>query len=69
VTKTGATSERDVWLLTVVLDANAKRSELRILDGNDLAAPPVARAALPHVMPLGFHGNFTAAARMPAQRS
>jgi all-trans-8'-apo-beta-carotenal 15,15'-oxygenase len=69
VTKTGATSERDVWLLTVVLDANARRSELRILDGNDLAAPPVARAALPHVMPLGFHGNFTAAARMPAQRS
>ena len=69
VSKTGGTSERDVWLLTVVLDANRKRSELRILDGNDLAAPPVARAPLPHVMPLGFHGNFTAAARMPAERS
>jgi all-trans-8'-apo-beta-carotenal 15,15'-oxygenase len=60
VTKTGATSERDVWLLTVVLDANRKRSELRVLDGNDLSAPPVARAPLPHVMPLGFHGNWTA---------
>ena len=69
VTKTGATSERDVWLLTVVLDANAKRSELRVLDGNDLAAPPVARAALPHVMPLGFHGNWTSAARMPGAAS
>ncbi len=69
VTKTGATSERDVWLLTVVLDANKKQSELRVLDGNDLSAPPVARAPLPHIMPLGFHGNWTSASRMPAAQS
>lgn len=54
----GATGEGDVWLLTVVLDAAAGVSELHVLDGRDLAAGPVARARLPHVMPLGFHGSW-----------
>lgn len=54
----GATGEADAWLLTVVLDAAAGASELQVLDGRDLAAGPVARARLPHVMPLGFHGSW-----------
>ena len=58
VMKAGATSEREAWLLAIVLDAVRGVSELRILDAGDLAAPPVARVALPYVMPFGFHGNW-----------
>ncbi|MHB8670342.1 MAG: carotenoid oxygenase family protein [Acidimicrobiales bacterium] len=60
VPKAGARArdESEVWLLTVVLDANAARSELRVLDGADLAAPPVAVVPLPHVVPFGFHGSW-----------
>jgi all-trans-8'-apo-beta-carotenal 15,15'-oxygenase len=61
---TGGTGASDdaVWLLTVVLDAAARRSELWVLDGEELDAPPVARVLLPHVMPFGFHGNWVPAA-------
>jgi all-trans-8'-apo-beta-carotenal 15,15'-oxygenase len=61
VSKPDATSESDVWLLTLVLDARAQRTELRILDGADITAPPTAVVPLPHVVPFGFHGNFVAA--------
>ena len=61
VTKAGATSDDDVWLLTLVLDAEAERSEVWVLDGADVAAPPVAVVALPHVVPFGFHGNWVRA--------
>lgn len=63
VSKPGATSESDAWLLTVVLDARARRSELRVLEAADLGAPPVATVALPHVVPFGFHGNFVPSRR------
>ena len=62
VTKTGATSDEEVWLLTLVLDAPAGRSELWILDGEGIEAGPVARIPLPHVVPFGFHGNWVRAA-------
>jgi carotenoid cleavage dioxygenase len=61
VTKAGATSDDDVWLPTLVLDAEAGRSEVWILDGADIAAPPVAVVPLPHVVPFGFHGNWVRA--------
>jgi len=62
VTKTGATSDEEVWLLTLVLDAPAGRSELWILDGEGIEAGPVATVPLPHVVPFGFHGNWVRAA-------
>ncbi len=61
VAKAGATSERDAWLLSVVLDAKAGASELQIFDGADLASGSIARIRLPHIMPFGFHGNWVAA--------
>jgi len=61
VTKAGATSDDEVWLPTLVLDAEAGRSEVWILDGADVAAPPVAVVPLPHVVPFGFHGNWVQA--------
>lgn len=57
-----------VWLLTLVLDAAARRSELWVLDGEELDAPPVARVLLPNVVPFGFHGNWVATSA-PAQSS
>ena len=67
VSKGDARSERDVWLLTLVFDGAAGTTELRILDGGDVSAPPVARIALPHVVPLGFHGNWVSRERLAGQ--
>ena len=61
VRKRGATSDAEAWLLTLVLDSARKRTELRVLDGANLMAPPVARAVLPHAVPFGFHGSFASA--------
>ncbi len=58
VPKAGGRTEADTWLLSVVLNAAARHSELQIFDGNDLPAGPVARLQLPHVMPFGFHGSW-----------
>ena len=58
VAKAQARSEADVWLLTLVLDAAAGRTELRVLDGADLASGAVAVVRLPHAVPFGFHGNW-----------
>ena len=58
IRKESATSDRAAWLLTVVLNTSQHRSELRIYDGENLDAPAVATMAMPHVMPLGFHGCF-----------
>jgi all-trans-8'-apo-beta-carotenal 15,15'-oxygenase len=62
VPRRGARDESDVWLLTLVLDAQSRRSELRVLDGADITAPPVATVRLPHAVPFGFHGNWVDAA-------
>ena len=62
VRKRGATAEADAWILTIVLATdNEPRSELRILDGADLQAPPVATVRLPDVMPFDFHGAWISA--------
>jgi 8'-apo-carotenoid 13,14-cleaving dioxygenase len=63
VSKVNAASEADVWLLTLVLDGASRTTELRVLDGSDVTAPPVATVRLPHVVPFGFHGNWVSAAR------
>ena len=51
-------AEDDGVLLSVVLDADADRSELVCLDAREME--PLARAALPHRLPFGFHGQFYA---------
>jgi all-trans-8'-apo-beta-carotenal 15,15'-oxygenase len=61
VTKANATSDEEVWLLTLVLDAGARRSELWVLDGEGVEAGPVAVVPLPHVVPFGLHGNWVRA--------
>jgi beta,beta-carotene 9',10'-dioxygenase len=51
--------EDDGVLLSVVLDAEAERSFLLVLDAATLE--PVARAAVPHAIPFSFHGQFARA--------
>jgi carotenoid cleavage dioxygenase-like enzyme len=48
------------WLMTYVYDAATDRSDLVILDADDMAAPPVATIHLPARVPYGFHGNWLA---------
>jgi carotenoid cleavage dioxygenase-like enzyme len=59
VARPGAEREDDGVLLSVVLDARAASSLLLVLDAADLSE--LARAALPHHIPFGFHGQFARA--------
>jgi beta,beta-carotene 9',10'-dioxygenase len=43
-------------VLSVVLDANASRSFLLVLDAGSFEE--VARAEAPHHIPFGFHGQY-----------
>ncbi|MDJ0735972.1 MAG: carotenoid oxygenase family protein [Nostocaceae cyanobacterium] len=54
-----ATSEDDGWVLTVVYDAAAHRSDVVILDARDLNQEPIAKLHLKHHVPYSLHGNFT----------
>ncbi|MFD1077028.1 carotenoid oxygenase family protein [Longispora fulva] len=47
-------------MMTYVHDTTTDRSDLVILDADDLAAPPVASVHLPGRVPQGFHGNWLA---------
>ncbi len=55
----GAEAENDGVLLSVVLDAAAGTSFLLVLDAGSLEE--LARAAVPHHIPFGFHGQFARA--------
>lgn len=46
------------WLLAYVFDPATDRSDLVVLDAQDLPAGPVARIHLPQRVPAGFHGNW-----------
>jgi carotenoid cleavage dioxygenase len=46
------------WLMAFVHDAATDRSDLVILDADQLTAPPVATIHLPRRVPFGFHGNW-----------
>lgn len=46
------------WLLTVVYDGNADRSEVRIYHSDRLKEEPLCRLALPSTIPHSFHGAW-----------
>ena len=54
----GSTDEGDGWVLVCVNDRVGGPAELVILDGSDMAGPPVARIHLPRRVPDGFHGSW-----------
>jgi carotenoid cleavage dioxygenase-like enzyme len=55
------TGEDDGVVLSVVLDAAAGRSMLLVLDATSFTE--LARAEVPHAIPFGFHGQFSAEGR------
>ena len=61
VPKPGKTGERDAWLLGTTYDARRQATVLNLLDAAHVEDGPLAQAVLPYMLPLGFHGNFTAA--------
>ncbi len=60
VPKPGKTGELDAWLLGTTFDARRQATVLNVLDAARVEDGPVAQAVLPYLLPLGFHGNFTA---------
>ncbi|HEY4996571.1 MAG TPA: carotenoid oxygenase family protein [Solirubrobacteraceae bacterium] len=56
VARPDAAEEDDGVLLSVVLDVEAERSMLLVLDAGNLSE--IARAEVPHHIPFGFHGQF-----------
>jgi carotenoid cleavage dioxygenase len=61
VPRHAAAAEDDGWLVSLVYDTDADRSELVVLPAQDPADGPVARVLLPTRVPVGFHGNWVAA--------
>ena len=55
--------EEPGWLLTLVYDMDADRSELDIFDAEGLANGPIARVPLRHHTPFSFHGSWAPARR------
>jgi carotenoid cleavage dioxygenase-like enzyme len=51
-------AEGQGWLLAVQHVAQENRSDLVILDAENVSHGPVARAMLNHRVPAGFHGNW-----------
>ncbi|HZR81861.1 MAG TPA: carotenoid oxygenase family protein [Candidatus Binatia bacterium] len=51
-------SEDDGYVLCLAYDRARNASEFLILDARDVAGEPIARVALPHRVPYGFHGNW-----------
>jgi carotenoid cleavage dioxygenase len=58
VHKNEQSPEGEGYLMANVYDANTDKSQLAILDAQNISAGPIARAFLDHRVPLGFHGNW-----------
>jgi carotenoid cleavage dioxygenase len=51
-------AEGDGYLLAVVYRAAEKRSDVLVLDAQNVSDAPIASVQLPHRVPFGFHGNW-----------
>jgi carotenoid cleavage dioxygenase-like enzyme len=65
VARPGSCEEDDGWLLVMVFDGAAVKSELAIFDAQKVSEGPVARVKLPHHVPLGLHGSFCREVLLP----
>lgn len=67
VPRTPDAPEGEGWLLAVIHRAAADRSELLILDAQDIDGEPAATVELPRRVPAGYHGSWVPEA--PTQQS
>ena len=44
--------------MTFVYDSNEDKSELVVIDAQDITSKPVARVLIPQRVPYGFHGDW-----------
>ena len=51
-------AEDEGWLLSVVYDGDRHRSDIVILEGENITRGPVARLHLQHHIPYGLHGSW-----------
>ena len=59
--KVGAASEDEGYLLTVLFDGKAEKSELLVFESNAISSGPVCRIPVGIGIPHGLHGCFTTA--------
>ena len=59
VPKPNGTKEDAGWILTLVYDGSQHRSDLVILDGENMQGDAVAKLHLKHHIPYGLHGSWT----------
>ncbi|MDJ0842957.1 carotenoid oxygenase family protein [Crocosphaera sp.] len=59
VPKPNASREDQGWVLVMVYDGNKHRSDIVILDGENLEKEAIATLHLKHHIPYGLHGNWT----------
>jgi len=62
VPKAADSAEEEGWLVGLVIDTRAERTDLVILDTTRFEGEPQAVIHLPHRIPPGFHGNWIASA-------
>ena len=58
VPREGGRGEDDGWIVGTSLDWRARVTRLNVFRADALADGPVARAALPLLLPAGLHGRF-----------
>jgi all-trans-8'-apo-beta-carotenal 15,15'-oxygenase len=59
VPKPNAKKEDEGWVLVMVYDGSKHRSDIVILDGENIEKNPLATLHLKHHIPYGLHGNWT----------
>ncbi|KAF9818292.1 hypothetical protein IEO21_02920 [Rhodonia placenta] len=64
VPRPGGTDEDDGVLLSVTLDETTMRSSMVVIDAKEMTE--IARAEMPHVYPVGFHGVWYGAGQRPS---
>lgn len=57
--RNAGSEEDDGWVLTLIFNAEHNRSDLVILDAQNISGKPVATLHLKHHVPYGLHGTFT----------
>ena len=60
--------EDEGWLMTFVYDSNEDKSELVVVDAQNMTSEPVARVLIPQRVPYGFHGDWVSEEKLHKSR-